>query len=67
MIHETAIVHPSAKLAEDVQIGPYSWIGPDVVIDSGNVIESHVVIKGPTTIGKNNRFFQFGSIGEDLP
>lgn len=65
MIHETAIVHPSAKLAEDVQIGPYSWIGPDVVIDSGNVIESHVVIKGPTTIGKNNRFFQFGSIGEE--
>ena len=65
MIHETAIVHPSAKLADDVQIGPFSWIGPDVTIDSGTVVESHVVIKGPTTIGKNNRFFQFGSIGEE--
>ncbi|GAA6184147.1 MULTISPECIES: acyl-ACP--UDP-N-acetylglucosamine O-acyltransferase [Alteromonadaceae] len=65
MIHETAIVHPSAKLAADVQVGPYSVIGEDVEIGSGTVVESHVVIKGPCTIGKNNRFFQFGSIGEE--
>ncbi|GAC14368.1 acyl-ACP--UDP-N-acetylglucosamine O-acyltransferase [Aliiglaciecola lipolytica] len=65
MIHATAIVHPSAKLADDVQVGPYSIIGEDVELDSGCVVESHVVIKGPTKIGKNNRFFQFSSIGEE--
>ncbi len=65
MIHETAIIHPSAKLADNVQVGPYSLIGADVVIGAGTVVESHVVIKGPTTIGENNRFFQFGSIGEE--
>lgn len=65
MIHETAIIHPSAKVASDVCIGAYSLIGEDVVIDSSCVIESHVVIKGPTRIGKHNRFFQFCSIGEE--
>ncbi|MFA3789518.1 acyl-ACP--UDP-N-acetylglucosamine O-acyltransferase [Aliiglaciecola sp. SL4] len=65
MIHDTAIVHPSVKLASDVEIGPYSLIGEDVEIGSGTVVESHVVIKGPCIIGKNNRFFQFGSIGEE--
>lgn len=65
MIHPTAIVHPDAKLAEDVSAGPLCLIGPDVEIGSGTVLESHVVVKGPTTIGKNNRFFQFGSIGEE--
>ncbi|MCC2618176.1 acyl-ACP--UDP-N-acetylglucosamine O-acyltransferase [Aestuariibacter halophilus] len=64
MIHETALIDPSARLAEDVQVGPYSVIGPDVEIGAGTVIESHVVIKGPTTIGRGNHFFQFGSIGE---
>ncbi|GAA0856043.1 acyl-ACP--UDP-N-acetylglucosamine O-acyltransferase [Aliiglaciecola litoralis] len=65
MIHETAIVHPSAKLAPDVQIGAFSLIGEGVEMGSGCVVESHVVIKGPSKIGKNNRFFQFGSIGEE--
>lgn len=65
MIHQTAIIHPSAKLASDVQVGPYTLIGEDVEIDSGTVIESHVVIKRSTRIGKNNHFYQFGSIGED--
>ena len=65
MIHPTAVVDPSAEIAEDVEIGPYSVIGPEVVIGAGTRIESHVVIKGPTTIGENNHFFQFGSIGED--
>ena len=42
-------------------------IGPDVKIGSGTVINSHVVVKGPTTIGKNNKIFQFSTIGEDTP
>lgn len=65
MIHETAIIHPSAKLAPDVKVGAFTLIGENVEIGSGCVIHSHVVIKGPTRIGKNNRFFQFGSIGEE--
>ncbi|AUD79350.1 acyl-[acyl-carrier-protein]--UDP-N-acetylglucosamine O-acyltransferase [Kangiella profundi] len=65
MIHPTAIIDPSANIAEDVEIGPYSIIGKEVSIDSGTVVGPHVVIGSYTTIGKNNRFFQFSSIGEE--
>ncbi len=64
MIHNTAIIDAGAELAGDVQVGPYSVIGPDVKIASGTVIGPHVVIQGPTTIGRDNRIFQFASIGE---
>jgi UDP-N-acetylglucosamine acyltransferase len=67
MIHEQAIVDPSAKLADDVVVGPWTLIGPDVEIGSGTIIESHVVIKGPTKIGSGNHIFQFSSIGEGTP
>lgn len=63
-IHPTAIIDPSAELADDIEIGPYSVIGKNVKIDTGNKIASHVVINGPSHIGKDNTFFQFGSIGE---
>ncbi|MBL4638555.1 MAG: acyl-ACP--UDP-N-acetylglucosamine O-acyltransferase [Proteobacteria bacterium] len=65
MIHSTAIIDPSATVADDVTVGPYSVIGPDVEIGSGCVIASHVVINGPTKLGKNNKIYQFSSIGED--
>lgn len=65
MIHATAIIDPSATLAEDVEVGAYSVIGPNVKIGSGTVIGPHVVINGPTVIGRSNRVFQFSSIGED--
>ncbi len=64
-IHPTAIVDPRAKLADDVQVGPWTYIGPNVEINSGTRVHSHVVIKGPTVIGRNNRIFQFSSVGED--
>ncbi len=64
-IHPQAIVSPSARIAEDVEIGPWTYIGDDVEIGPGTVIHSHVVIKGPTTIGSNNKIFQFSSIGEE--
>lgn len=67
MIDSTAIIHPSAKLASDVQVGPWTVIGPDVEIGEGCVIASHVVLKGPTTIGKHNHIYQFSSVGEDTP
>ena len=65
MIHKTAIIDSSAIIADDVSIGPYTIIGANVEISSGCQIESHVVIKGPTIIGKNNHIYQFSSIGED--
>lgn len=64
-IHPQAIVDPSAKIAQNVEIGPFSVIGPDVEIGEGTKVMSHVVIKGPTSIGKNNTIFQFSSVGED--
>lgn len=64
MIHETAIIDKTARIAQDVQIGPWSIIGPDVEIGEGTWIGPHVVIQGPTKIGKENKIFQFASIGE---
>lgn len=64
MIHNTAIIDASAKIADDVRIGPYCIIDADVEIQSGTIIEPHVVIKRSTRIGKDNHIFQFASIGE---
>ena len=65
MIHPAAIIDPAATLAEGVEVGPFSIIGPDVEIGAGTVIGPQVVIKGPTRIGRENRIYQFASIGED--
>lgn len=59
------IIDPSARIGADVKIGPWTIIGPDVEIGDGCEISSHVVIRGPTKIGKRNRIFQFASVGED--
>ena len=66
-IDPRAIIDPSAVIGENVSIGPWSIIGPDVEIGNDCVIASHVIIKGPTSLGNNNRIFQFSSIGEDTP
>ncbi len=63
-IHPTAIVHPAARLGTGVVIGPYSIIGEHVEIGDRTVIGPHVVIAGHTRIGRDNRIFQFCSIGE---
>jgi UDP-N-acetylglucosamine acyltransferase len=65
MIHSTAIIADSAELADDVEIGPYTIIGDKVRIGRGTRVDSHVVIRGPTTIGEDNRIYQFCSIGDD--
>lgn len=64
MIDSRAIVDPRATIADDVTIAPYAVIGADVEIGPGCEIGSHAVIKGPTKIGRNNRIYQFCSIGE---
>ena len=63
-IHPTAIVAEDAKLASDVEIGPYSIIGPEVAIGEATVVGAHVVIAPRTTLGRGNRVFQFASVGE---
>lgn len=65
MIDERAMIHPSAKIAKGVSIGPGSVIGADVEIGENTWIGPHVVIEGPTTIGKNNKIFQFASVGDE--
>lgn len=67
MIDPQAIIHPSAKIGANVEIGPWSIIGADVEIGDNTVIASHVIIKGPTKIGKHNRIYQFSTLGEDTP
>lgn len=65
MIDERAIIHPSAKLAASVSVGPGAIIGADVEIGDNTWIGPYVVIDGPTRIGKNNKIFQFASIGDE--
>jgi UDP-N-acetylglucosamine acyltransferase len=52
-IHATAIVHPEAKLGENVKIGPYSIIQEDVTVDDGTQIESGVFLESGCRIGRN--------------
>lgn len=64
MISDKAIIDKSAKIANNVEISPFSIIGPDVEIEEGCWIGPHAVINGPTKIGRNNKIYQFASIGE---
>ena len=63
MIHPSAIVHPRASLGENVSIGAYSMVGEHVEIGSDTRIGPHVVVEGHTRIGRDNRIFQFSSLG----
>ena len=63
MIHPSAIVHPGAKLGQDVEIGPYAVIGEHVEIAENSSIGSHTVVTGHTRIGRHNRIYQHAVIG----
>jgi UDP-N-acetylglucosamine acyltransferase len=63
-IHQTAIIEDGARLGANVKVGPYSIIGPDVEIGDNTEIGPHVIIRGHTRIGRDNRIFQFCSLGE---
>ena len=62
-IHASALVDPGARLADDVEVGPFTVIGPHVQFGRGTRIGSHCVIEGRTTIGEDNEIFQFTSLG----
>lgn len=65
MIDPRAIVDPTARLGANVSVGPWTIIGAEVEVGDDCQIASHVVLKGPTRLGRRNRIFQFASIGED--
>ena len=62
-IHPSSIVDAKAQLADDVEIGPYCTIGPDVKMDSGCRVISHAIVEGHTTMGKNNIIYPYAAIG----
>jgi len=64
MIDARAVISPQARLAADVEIGPFTVIGVNVEIGAGTWVGPHAVINGPTRIGANNKIFQFASLGD---
>jgi UDP-N-acetylglucosamine acyltransferase len=64
MIDSRAVISPQAQLASDVEVGPFTVIGPNVEIGAGSWIGPHAVINGPTRIGRDNKIFQFASLGD---
>lgn len=62
-IHPSSVVDPKAELAEDVEIGPFCTVGPNVKIGKGTRLISHVVVDGYTTMGERNLVYPFASLG----
>lgn len=67
MIHPTAIVASGAKLADGVEVGPYSVVGDDVHLGPGCILQAHCVVQGPSRIGAHNHFYPFSMVGADTP
>ena len=67
MIHSSSIIDPKASIGDSVEIGPFCVIGADVELGEGTKVESHVILKGPTKIGKRNHIFQFSTLGDGSP
>ena len=64
MIHPTAVIHPKAKLAPGVCVGPYAVIDEDVELGADCVVGPHVYLTGVTTIGARNQFHAGCVIGD---
>ena len=64
-IHETAVIHPKARLGKGTVVGPYSIIDENVTLDENCQVGSHCVLTGHTTIGKNCQFFSGAIVGSE--
>lgn len=62
-VHPTAIVDPKAEVASGVTVGPYCIVGPNVRLEEGVILHSHVVVEGRTSVGARTQIFPFASIG----
>src|SRR5688500_20342042 len=63
LVSPLAAVDPNARVADDVEIGPFCVVGPDVTIGAGCKLLNHVTITGHTTVGRDNVFFPNSVIG----
>ena len=63
MIHNSSIIDKNAKIAKDVKIGPFCYIGANVEIENGVELISNIHIEGKTKIGKATKIFPFACIG----
>ncbi len=63
LIHPSAIVAPGATLGQGVRIGPWCTVGPEVVIEDGAELVSHVVVDGRTRIGAGAKIWPFATVG----
>jgi UDP-N-acetylglucosamine acyltransferase len=64
-VHPAAVVDPGAKLADDVVVGAFSWIGPNVELGTGVVVANHVSISGATRVGARTHVHPFAALGGD--
>jgi len=64
-IHRTAVIEPGARLAADVTVGPFCYVGPDVSIGSGTRLIAHVTIIGHTTLGNDNTVWPYATLGAE--
>lgn len=62
-VHPTAIVEPGARLADDVEVGAYSFVGADVELGPGVRVDHHAVVTGRTRVGDRSRIFPFACVG----
>ncbi len=68
-IHPAAVIEHGAEIGDGCTIGPYCYVGPNVTLGKDNVLHSHAVIDGYTTMGDGNEVFSFaclGKISQDL-
>ncbi len=61
-IHPSAVIEPGANIAKDVRIGPFSYIGSEVTLESGVQIKSHAVVTGKTKIGQETVIYPFAVV-----
>ena len=64
-IDSTALVHPNARIADHVAIGPFCIIEDEVAIGAGTRLDSHVIVKNYTTLGKDNHLYPGVVLGND--
>ncbi len=60
-----AVVSPSARISSGVRIAAFAIVGDEVELGEGCVVESHAVVKGPSTFGRNNHVHSFAIVGGD--
>ncbi|TCL74014.1 acyl-ACP--UDP-N-acetylglucosamine O-acyltransferase [Rhizobium sp. BK251] len=65
LIHPLAVVEEGAVVGEDVKIGPFSYVGPHVVLHDGVELLPHAIVAGRTTIGRGTRIFSMAVVGGD--